>query len=238
MHLVYNKHRCYNRKDLGGESMFFKKTNTIIDLLNDHVNAVKTCYHIYMDNFDKIVIFQTNKEADRLLKLTEELKQKEHQADRIRHDVIVELLQGGFLVDSRKSTMRLVEGIDKVADTTEDIFKMIAYEQIQLDEELLKPLSQINKITHDQLNVFFDILSKLMTKYDQDEMIKQLIEIEEYESEVDEIEDKLMIDLFNKNITLAEKLQYKALIQSITSMSDLIEDLSDEVEIILASRKI
>lgn len=218
--------------------MFFKKTNTIIDLLNDHVNAVKECYRLYMEGFSEIVNLQTNKESDELLKLTEELKQKEHQADLIRHDVIVELLQGGFLVDSRKSTMRLVEGVDKVADTTEDVFKMIAYEQIVLDQDLLKPLEQINSITKEQLYSFFDILSKLMTKYDQDQMINQLVEIEEYESQVDTIEDQLIRDLFHRDISLAQKLQYRTLIKTITSMSDLIEDLSDEIEIILSSRKI
>ncbi len=218
--------------------MFFKKTNTIIDLLNDHIDAVKSCYQIYMDSFEDIVNLQINNRVDQLNNLTEELKQREHQADLIRHDVIVELLRGGFLVDSRKSTMRLVEGVDKVADTTEDVFKMIAYERIQIPLELHEPLCQMNAITLEQLNSFFDILSKLMTTYDQNQMIRQLVEIEEFESKVDLIEEELIRNLFQMDLDLAEKLQYKSLIKTISSMSDLIEDLSDQVEIILSSRNI
>ncbi len=218
--------------------MFFKKTNTIIELLNDHINAVESCYQLYMDSFEEIVNLQTNNMLDKVNKVAEELKQREHQADLIRHDVIVELLRGGFLVDSRKSTMRLVEGVDRVADIAEDVFKMIAYERTTIIDDLYKPLCQINRITKEQLNCFFDILSKLMTAYDQDQMIRQLVEIEEFESKVDLIEDDLIKNLFAKDIDLAEKLQYKALIKMISSMSDLIEDLSDQVEIILSSRNI
>lgn len=238
MHLVYNKHQCYNRKDLGGESMFFKRANQIIDLLNDHLEAVDKCYCSYIKNFKEIVNNQSKLEKVTLNTLATEVKSLEHEADVIRHKVILELLQGGFLVDSRKSTMRLVEGLDQVADLAAEIMQMIVYEQIVLDDFLKDPLSQMNEITGKQLNSFIDVLSKLITKYELEHMIEQVRQIEAYESEVDVIEDELLSVLFSMDMPLANKLHYKQLIKMVSRMSDLIEDLSDEIEIILASRMI
>lgn len=219
--------------------MFFNKTNQIIDLLDAHTSAVQSCFETYESSFSEIVNLQSIKDDkafhnDFALKL----KTLEHDADIKRHEVIFELLQGGLLVDSRKSTMRLVEGVDQVADTAEDIIQMLVYEKVVLEEFLVEPLIIINKITHKQLDKFVGILSKIVTKYDLQLVINELREIEDFESEVDQIEDDLIKQLFDADIPLANKLQFKELIKLISSMSDSIEDLSDEVEIILASRRI
>jgi len=219
--------------------MFFNKTKQIIDLLEAHTSAVLKCFESYEEIFKEIVNLASKKD-DRAFndKYTLKLKILENEADSKRHEVIFELLQGGLLVDSRKSTMRLVEGVDQIADTTEDIIQLLVFEKLALEDFLIEPLSIINSTTKKQLDKFIEVLSKIVTKYDLQLVINDLREIEDFESEVDRIEDDLIKKLYNKDMPLANKLQYKELIRLISSMSDKIEDLSDDVEIILASRRI
>lgn len=217
--------------------MIFKKTSQIIELLHKHVNRVVDCYDYYEESFKALPDEQKQGDDAELIKRVKALKTIEHEADVLRHKVIVELLGGGFLVDSRKSTMRLMEGVDRVADTADEVYKMIVIEKINIDEVLFDSLSQINTITKKQLTLFIQLLSDLMTKYELDEMIQRLVQIETYESEVDVIENRLIQEIFNRDMMLAQKIQYKELVKKVAGMSDLIEDLSDEMEIILASRK-
>lgn len=219
--------------------MFFNKTNQIIDLLEAHTSAVLKCYETYMELFEEIVNLSSKKDSKAFNDdYTLKMKTLEKEADNKRHEVIFELLQGGFLVDSRKSTMRLVEGVDKIADTAEDIIQMLVYEKVILDEFLIEPLKIINSITKNQLTKFIKVLSQIVTKYDLQLVINDIREIEEFESEVDRIENDLIKKLYNEDIPLVNKIEFKELIRLVASMSDAIEDLSDEVEIILASRRI
>jgi len=218
--------------------MFFKRTNQIIGLLSDHISAVEKCYLAYMDGFKDIIQLQADHNFQALESLAKELTRLEHEADLVRHKVIFQLLSGGFLVDNRKSTMRLVEGLDQVADITQEIVKMIVNEQMDLDETFLNQLNVINNITAKQLNTFTKVLTDLLSKYELTSMIESIHDIEAYESQVDVIEDELIKVIFNKNLPIGEKLHYKELIKNVAYMSDLIEDLSDEVEIILASRRV
>ncbi len=141
-------------------------------------------------------------------------------------------------MDSRKSTMRLVEGLDGIADTASDVIDMLVFERIRLHEDMIQPLMDIHRITGKQLEIFINVLVQLVSKYDFDKMLASISKIEELESEVDTIEKRLIKAVYGTDMELSQKLQYKDLITLVTGMSDSIEDLSDEVEIILASRRI
>jgi uncharacterized protein Yka (UPF0111/DUF47 family) len=69
--------------------------------------------------------------------------------------------------------------------------------------------------------------------------VSDLGKIEALESKVDAIEIATIKQIFNMpDLELAYKNQLKGLINMVAEISDKIEDLSDEVEIILASRRI
>lgn len=238
MHLVYNKHKCYNEK-VGVVLMLFNKTNHVIQLMNEHAESIVRCYSEYVTIFNEIIELQSKSMASSFDRgFTDRHKIFEHEADQVRHKVITQLLQGGLLAESRKSTLILIEGNDNVANITEEILRMIVFERIEISLFLISSLKMINDITMQQLLKYMDVFKKIMTKYDFAEMTKDLRLIETYETQVDAVKNELIIQLFELNISLANKLQLKALIKLISQISDEIEDLSDEIEIILSSRRV
>lgn len=220
--------------------MFFNKSNQIIKQLNLHAQAVITCFNEYQVGILELVKIQSKQPFDKeaQIAIVNKIVTLEREADIIRHQVIRDLLQGGLLVDSRKSTMRLIEGIDLIANIAEDCIQMICDENIVLDPWISHSIHEINTLTGKQLELLIEVLLQIVTKYNMDDVLLQIEEIEHLESQADQVENMLIKDLFEKELDLSLKLHYKQFIRLVTSMSDIIEDLSDEVEIILASRRI
>lgn len=219
--------------------ILFKKTNHVIQLMDEHADSVVKCFMEYIDVFDRIIELQPKeleKSFDR--SFTDRIKMHEHTADQIRHKVITQLLQGGFLPESRKSTLILIEGNDKIANITEEIIRMIVFERIEISLFIVSALKMINDITTQQLRLYMHVFKRIMTKYDFDEMTRDILQIELFENHVDAVENEVLIQLFSLNIPLANKLQLKSLIKTVSQISDEIEDLSDEIEIILSSRRV
>lgn len=224
---------------IGGEVMFFSKTNKIIEQLELHSNIVQECFTRFQQSFEKVAQAPEQKYLVELEPMVDELSQLEKRADRIRHEVIRYLLNGGFLVDNRKSTMRLIEGLDHVADISEDIIQMIVYEKIQLPKWFMQQIIEINTITNQQLKLYINLMNKIVSDYNLEDVVSDLGKIEALESKVDTIEIATIKQVFNMpDLELAYKNQLKGLINMVAEISDKIEDLSDEVEIILASRRI
>ena len=88
--------------------------------------------------------------------------------------------------------MRLVEGLDGIADTASDVIDMLVFERIRLHEDMIQPLMDIHRITAKQLEIFINVLVQLVSKYDFDKMLASISKIEELESEVDTIEKRLI----------------------------------------------
>jgi len=219
--------------------MLFNRTNQVIQLMNEHSESIISCYKEYVSIFDELIELQSKDPElsfDRVF--TDRHKKFEHAADLVRHKVITQLLQGGLLAESRKSILVLIEGNDTIANITEEILRMIVFERIEISLFIVSSLKMINDITMNQLLKYMEVFDKVMTKYDIDQMAQDIRQIETYEAQVDAIENELMIQVFSLNIPLANKLQFKALIKLVSQISDEIEDLSDEIEIILSSRRV
>lgn len=215
--------------------MFFSKSEEIKNLVGAHADAVLNCYEAYERSLIKILKGASKKE---IKELTKELRHLESEADTVRHNIIRTMLEGGLLVDSRKSLMRVIEGVDVIADTVEDIIQEIDIQQIHMPEFTHEGLIKMSEVTKAQLDLLIEGLKKIVSKYSIKEMTKLIRKIEALESEVDNMQQDLVRQLFKTDLTLAEKMQYRDVINLIGSMSDQIEDISDAVEIIMMARKV
>ena len=215
--------------------MFFRKTNKIKELVGNHADAVVTCY----DKYDEAMnaLFNGCGMVE-LGTFSDALRALESQADMIRRQIIRQLLTGGLVVDSRKSIMHVIEAVDEIADLAEDIIQEIHIQKIHLPQMTHGPIEEINQVTRHQLMLLAGIVKGIVDKYNEDEMTKTTQEIEQLESKVDNLQHKLVEGIFESDMTLAEKMQLREIVDMTAKMSDLIEDISDEVEIIMLARKV
>jgi predicted phosphate transport protein (TIGR00153 family) len=215
--------------------MFFSKSAEIMELVGEHSSAVVACYDKYEEAITAIC---NGCEEGAVEAYTNQLRSLESQADEIRHQIIRRLLEGGLLVDSRKSLMHVLEALDGIADIAEDVIQEIYMQNMSLPELVHEPILKMTEVTKRQLLLLIETIKSIVHKYEIKEMIKMIQEIEQMESEVDAIQQSLVKQLYRSDMGLAEKNQIRELVNMIGSMSDRIEDISDQVEIIMMARKV
>ncbi len=215
--------------------MLFHKTDKIRTLVGNHTDAVITCY----DKFEEAMIAVVGGcDREALAVYTEELRALESNADKIRRQIIRQLLEGGLVMDSRKSVMHVIESVDGIADIAEDIIQEIYIQRMALPDICHESMLAMVRVTKRQLTLLIDIVKNIVDRYNEREMTQVTSEIEHLESEVDDLQHDLTERVFDESWPLAEKLQLKKIIEMTGEIADLIEDISDEIEIVMLARKV
>lgn len=215
---------------------FFKKEKQILNLVNQHVEAVLECYELFTKGVEEL----NEKGLTHKVEMTaKEVGEAESKADSIRHEIIQSLLKGALLPESRRELLKLIELIDDIANKCEEIIKQITLQQIVFYKELKSDIKEITDKTRRQLIKLKELINMVFSHFNKAHIYqKQLIEIASFESEVDEIEYNAIHTLFRMNIELAKKNQIKSIISDIADISDIAEDISDMIEMIMVLRKV
>ncbi|MBC7960110.1 MAG: DUF47 family protein [Vallitaleaceae bacterium] len=215
--------------------MFFTKSQEIEKLMRLYTDAVLEGYDYYLVAMTSLLGDATRDESHMYMV---EMAKLERKADAIRHHIIRQMLVGGLVVDSRKSLMRMIEHIDHAVDVCEDVIQEIYLQNMNILESLKEPIEKINAITKEQLDLLVHAVLGIVGKYDLNEMFEVIRKIELLESEVDTLEHSSVIEVFEMPLELAYQMQMRMLISQVGNIADIIEDVSDEIEIIMMARKV
>lgn len=215
--------------------MLFSKSDKMKELVGKHTDQVMTCYKKYAIAMKDIL---DGCDCRTIEAYTNTLRIEESKADEIRRQIIRQMLEGGLVVDSRKSIMHVIEAVDGVADLAEDIVQEIYIQNMQLPVHTEAAIRAMIDITEKQLGLLISIVKGVVDRYKAEEMTQIILQIEGMESAVDDLQQNLVKDIFGSDFGLAEKMQLREIINMIGHMSDIIEDISDEIEIIMMARKV
>jgi predicted phosphate transport protein (TIGR00153 family) len=214
----------------------FGRGKNVHDLVMKHVDAVLACNMLFVEAIEHLC---TNGIDQGLEGISLQVGEAETVADSIRHEIIRSLLEGALLPESRREILKLIEGIDNVANQSEEIIKQITLQKIVFVKEIQSYILQINEKTRKQLEMLREVINQVFINSSKAyEYYEQIIRIEQVESEVDKLESKAIQTLFQMNIELARKNQLKTIITDIAHISDIVEDISDMLEMIMVLRKV
>lgn len=215
--------------------MLFSRKENVHDLVQTHVSCVRDCLSAFQEFLNMVVEHGISDEAKALGLKIEEL---ESDADAKRHKIISSLLNGALLPDTRREVLKLIELIDEIANQCEEVMKQILLQNVKFPKPLKSYVYSMNEKTCEQFNLLDQVIENLFKRMNQDEdNLPILKSIEELESEVDDFEYEAIKELFNSDLSLAEKNQLRGFISKIADISDVIEDISDVIEIVLAIRR-
>ncbi len=177
-------------------------------------------------------------DLDRLTSLKAAVDNSEAAADRELRHVVDLLAESSFLPATRSSLISIVQSTDHVANKCQEITRQITLEKIDLPKAVHDDILEIVSITKDQLRILYVAIEKLFNDYkslNQDRKI--LDDVRQEESKVDRIEAMLHTRIFDLDISLCEKIYYRDLIEDICDLSDVIEDIADQIQIMLVERE-
>lgn len=216
--------------------MFFKKGNKIHELLISQIDKCVECYETFTKYIQDI---EDSTSLDELISMSKIISDLESEADNIRRIITRELLGGALLAGTRRDIKLLIEIIDKIPNKCEEIIKQIMLQNVRFTEDIKKIIVNINSITKEQLDLLKKLIDSifidLSNSYD---LHLELENIEKIESRVDDLEAEAIRLLFISNSELAYKNQIKHFITYFAEVSDIIEDISDNLEMIMVMRKV
>lgn len=216
--------------------MFFRnQVGKVYTLVDEHFDDVSRCFDAYEAFMEE---YLNTPQSQRCHDLYATVDNLERDADVARRTLIREV--GNTIIPGNTKTeiMSLVQMIDGVANICQDAARLIILERVVLPEAYRDDVRRIVAITRDQLNLLDEASSDLFNDYSSLEVEGGILgKIKRKESDVDEIELSLIKTLFESDMSLAEKLFYRNFLSRVCDISDLIENIADQIQIMVVSRK-
>ena len=216
--------------------MFMKKNKHIWELVGKHYSYVTECFLMFEKFVSDFLGGKSAEECDEDFQMIFDL---EAAADKTRRELVDAFLDGALLPATRSEILNIVSGTDKIANLCEDIAKQLVIELVLLPEFLNEGLFEIISITKAQIELLSKVIDLLFGNYDQLIKDKSLLrELHKSESRVDKVEIELIKAVYASRLALAEKNHCKYFISKFANISDLIEDIGDEIQVMLVFRKV
>lgn len=216
--------------------IFHNKNTKVFNCLSDHRDDVVNCYGKF-EEFFKVLFDTENKELSVLQSLKVAVDNYEEAADReLRH--AVDLMSESFLPSTRTELIALVKSTDEIANQCQEIVRQVLLEKVQIPNIIHADVLDIISITKVQLDILYKAFDKFINDY-KDIFKNRMIldDIRSEESKVDNIEQMLYANIFGLDMSLCEKVYHRTLVADICQISDIIEDISDQIQVMLVERE-
>ena len=213
-------------------AIFGKKEQKVIEKLREHLDCTSELLKKVEEILDQAVV----KDWGKVRKLMDEIHTLEHKADVIRREMEATLYEGAFLPNFRGDLLNLVEALDKIANRGETVAHQLTLERVDIPSQLVSGLRKQIQLGYRAFNTLKDTIVNIFE--DLDEAAKRISEVERVEREEDQIELQLIETIFSLDIPLAHKIQLKQLVLNLGDISDMSEDCSDIVQVIVFKRRV
>jgi len=211
----------------------WRNESEVNEMIEGHVNLVVETLEKFKEGMD---LWVEEGDLERANKIALETHNLEGEADDLRREIEMKLLNGALMARSRRPLLDMVERTDKLANAAEASLDFTLLQEIQLPPELVPTTKEIVELS---VAIVDKVQKALKTLFGGDGDVLEYTEsIERIEGEIDNLERDFVQDLFNLNdLELAEKILLRQYLEALVEISDRAEDLSDEMEILTATRK-
>jgi hypothetical protein len=156
----------------------------------------------------------------------------ETDADQIRRGVSDLLYRGAFLPIFRSDIHDFIEHMDMVADAAETTCDFLLGQRPEIPGQFAELLKQILRHTQDAYTALHEAVTSFFSAAEEHLIRERLTTVGITESTIDDIEWKLTRQIFTSDLSLAGKIHLNQFIETLTEISDQIEDTGDRLEIL------
>jgi len=217
--------------------MLFSKNNSskVHALIMEQIKDVEGC----LIDFENFMISALKPETtDEMLRaLSSSVHQMENTADRSLRRMI-DSLTGAFLPSSREELISIAASCDKIANKCEHTALMMCYQRFRFPQVYAQQIQDMLGVIRGEYNLLKESISLLFSRFGdllEDHSILDQIRAEE--SKADAIEDKLHEQIFTMELDLAHQMQMSHFVEDIGDIADMIENIADQIQIMLITRK-
>jgi len=167
-----------------------------------------------------------------------EVDHLETDADHARRAVVDLLYRGAFLPIVRPDLHDFVEHMDLIADAAENTCDFLLGQRPEIPAEYVEPMRQIYRHTVEMFSALQEAVVNFFAAPDQRLIRDRLKTIGVIESTIDDIEWKLTRQIFTSELAIGARTHLKGFLETLTEISDDVEDAGDRLEVLLIGLKI
>lgn len=212
------------------------KSNSVHKLIMEQIQDVENCL-VHFEGFVRAVCTPEAR-FETLRNLASGIGKAEAEADISLRRMIDSFNGGTFLPSTREELIQIATSCDRVANKCEAFAVAIVQQKFLFPADFSEDLLNILAIIHKQFDLLEDSISRLFSDFNG--MLKDhsiLDNIRREETKVDQIETALYERIFSLDIDLAHRMQMSNFVEIICSISDVIENIADKIQIMLVTRK-
>ena len=209
--------------------LIFKKEKKVVELALKHAETTGESLTIMI----AAIKDYASGELHKLPESTAKVDALESAADGLLRDIRELLYSGAYLPTIRGDIYRLLSRIDSITNNIEHCVDFVNYRKPALLDIYQSEIGEILDLTgacfaelQKALRAFFKPKGKV------EELRAHAREVAKLESSIDERELALTLKIFESQLTLAEKQQLALLLDSVTEISDEVENAADELELL------
>ncbi|RLI84544.1 MAG: TIGR00153 family protein [Archaeoglobales archaeon] len=157
----------------------------------------------------------------------------EDDGDRIRREIAIRIYEGAFLPYLRPNIYRFSEVVDEAIDKLEDtVYDYLNLKSRKILDTVKGYILKIAELNLEASKHLFKAYKTLLEGKDLGEITTK---IRFYEREIDSIKNMVKAEMRNVEVDIWEAITFVSLLEHIVSVSDLIEDAGDIIQIINVS---
>ena len=212
---------------------FFKKERQLESLI-----------YSYLENMGKIqkhfakAMTMCLKEgvSDDFCFLMDQTHKFESRADDLRDEINELMYSRALIPESREDIMALIERVDEIPRSFEQILNMIRTQAIAFPEFMILDIQELIRVSMESCDLMVKQIDVMIKKK---EGVRALMStIDQNESHCDHIERRIIVKLFESDLDPFLKLQLKELVIVLGEISDQADRVSKRVNIMTMKRRV
>lgn len=204
-----------------------------------HMRAVFSCLCLIPPLFDAVY----RNDTPQVEEFATQISELETEADKLKSTFRLNLPRSLFLPVDRKDLLNLIADQDRLADTAEDISKILRVRTMEIPEalkdlldELLEGVMEISAAAKDMIEQLDELLEVGFAGRELDKVSKMIAGVRRSEHSIDDIMHRTFKTLFaiEKNLDPVSVMFWYRIIDLLGRISDQAENLADRILLFLS----
>jgi|TARA_B100000809_G_scaffold212078_1_gene215936 predicted phosphate transport protein (TIGR00153 family) len=207
--------------------MFLKGRNKQVqEDVATYLSIARKCGAVFAESIEHVL---TNGLDEHFSVLVKQVHQAESNADDVRHKIAISLYEKSLLPESRGDLLTMLETMDRVPNKMEGVVRQVEIQKLILPNFLHNDLRETTRISIETFNILIEAVEQV---FNQSRGLQDnLLTIDDNESLCDDLQQKMIRDIFEQEDDTGNKILLKDLVDTLASITDLCENVSNYVTI-------
>lgn len=210
---------------------FWQKQKMIIKMIDDYIESVYLCLDTFSSGYEVLI----SGAGDDLKKIVESIHSLESKADDLRREIELRLYQDALIPESRGDILGLLQTLDKIPNSYNDISYKILLQKMIIPEELRPEFNSFKDKNLEACKILLDAVKGLFSNFDVMDKIDQ---IDTIESCCDRLEHDLIDRVFSFDCDKADRLLYSHHIENMGQIANKAQSVAYRLRLAIIKRRI